>query len=230
MTYKKQNANITAYNKVRQRLKEQIKRLESRGYILPENIIPEKPKRITQASVRRLEKITLDTLYKKAEAVHLETGEIVSGQERRKQERSEAAKKAAKTRAQKKYKTTHKTATQDNNTYDNSNDSYEYIPSSTDITLFRWLDTLEKNNNGQAYSLLRQWYDDTVAQIGRDNTAALIEQAEYDGTNLSREVCYNGDEAIKYISHMKELLPEMYDKFEFMSDLEEATISYSEPE
>lgn len=234
---KKVSKTVTAYNKVRQLLKRRIKRLESRGYILPDNIIPDKPKRITQASVRRLEKITLDTLYKKAYAVQLESGEILSGQERRKQERSEASKKAAKTRAEKKYKTTHKTVARDNIifeedsfAYDNSNDSYDYIPSSTDITLFRWLDTLEKNNNGQAYTLLRKWYDDTVAEIGRDATAQLIEEAEYNGTNLTREVCYNGDEAVKYIAHMKDMLPSVYNKREFLSELEEATLSYNEPE
>ena len=224
MAVKKQNANITAYNKARQRLKRQIKRLEKRGYILPENIAPEKPKKITVASVRRLEKITLQKLYEKAEAVQTDTGEIISGIEYRKQERSKLAKKAAKTRAQKKYKTEHKIVTEDDITFEedslqydagsaNASNGCEYIPNSTDLTLLRWLDTLEKNSNGTAYQLLRQWYDDTVSQIGRGKTAALIEQAEYDGTNLSREVCYNGDEAIKYISHMKELLPEMYDKY-----------------
>ena len=235
---KKVSKTVTAYNKARQLLKRRIKRLESRGYMFPDNIIPDKPKRITQASVRRLERITLDTLYEKAEAVQIESGEIVTGQERRKQERSEASKKAAKTRAEKKYKTTHKRVVQDNITYeedsfaydDGSNDSYEYIPSSTDITLFRWLDTLEKNNNGQAYSLLRKWYDDTVAEIGRDATAQLIEEAEYNGTNLTREVCYNGDEAVKYIAHMKDMLPTIYNKREFLSELEEATLSYNEPD
>lgn len=241
---KKQNANITAYNKARQRLKRQIKRLENRGYILPENIIPEKPKKITEASVRRLEKITLQKLYEKAEAVQTDTGEIISGVDYRKQERSQSAKKAAKTREQKKYKTDHKTVTEDDITYEedsfqydasgtgytSTSNEYEYIPTSYDLTLLRWLDTLEKNSHGDGYRLLKQWYDDSVSEIGRDKTALLIEQAEYDGVILTWEVCYLGEEAMKYISHMKDLLPKMYDKFEFMSKLEEATISYSEPE
>ena len=57
-----------------------------------------------------------------------------------------------------------------------------------------------------------------------------IEEAEYNGTNLTREVCYNGGEAVKYIAHMKDMLPTIYNKREFLSELEEATLSYNEPD
>lgn len=89
------------YSKQVKRLKQAVRRAENRGYIIPDNIIPEKPKRITRKSVERLKKITTDDIYKKSEKLDFETGELIPGEIARKAERSEAAKKAAKTRKNK---------------------------------------------------------------------------------------------------------------------------------
>lgn len=51
------------YNKERRRIKQFIKRAENRGYSFEKEMIPQKPKRITKASVNRLHKITPDKLY-----------------------------------------------------------------------------------------------------------------------------------------------------------------------
>lgn len=89
------------YRKQVKRLKQAIRRAEKRGYIIPDDIIPERPKRITRKSVERLNKITTKDIYEKSEKLDFETGELTSGTEARKLERSEAAKKAAKTRKNK---------------------------------------------------------------------------------------------------------------------------------
>lgn len=89
------------YKKQVKRLKQAVKRAEKRGYITPDNIIPEQPKRITRKSVERLKKITTKDIYAKSEKLDFETGELIPGTEARKQERSEAAKKASKTRKNK---------------------------------------------------------------------------------------------------------------------------------
>lgn len=89
------------YRKQVKLLKQAIRRAEKRGYIIPDNIIPKQPKRITRKSVERLKKITAKDIYKKSEKLDFETGELISGEEARKLERSEAAKKAAKTRKNK---------------------------------------------------------------------------------------------------------------------------------
>lgn len=83
------------------RLKQAVKRAEKRGYIVPDNIIPERPKRITRKSVERLKKVTTKDIYAKAEKLDIETGELIPGETARKLERSEAAKKGAKTRKNK---------------------------------------------------------------------------------------------------------------------------------
>lgn len=85
------------YNKELRRIKQFIKRAEKRGYRFDSDIIPDRPKRITKASVSRLKKITPTTLYKKSTALS-EEGKVVSGTERRVQERKISAQKAVQTR------------------------------------------------------------------------------------------------------------------------------------
>ena len=70
-----------------------------RGYVI-DAVLPKEPKKITEASVRRIKKIS-SNLYKKSYYV-TEEGEVISGEEGRKYERSRAAKKAAETRKRKK--------------------------------------------------------------------------------------------------------------------------------
>lgn len=89
------------YKKQVKRLKQAVRRAEKRGYIVPENLIPKQPKRITKKSVERLKKITTKEIYSKSVKLDFETGELIPGEVARKQERSDAAKKAAKTRKNK---------------------------------------------------------------------------------------------------------------------------------
>lgn len=95
----KQQAINKAYTKERNRLKSFVRRAEKRGYSFPDTLIPSIPKRKTEASIRKLKKLTKDVLYSKAtyggEAAF---GEIVSGKEGLNLERKLRAKKASETR------------------------------------------------------------------------------------------------------------------------------------
>ena len=90
-----------AYNKQIKRIRQFVRRAERRGYIFPETIIPQKPKKITQASVRRLQSITSARMYKKAEYMDYSTGELISGTKARKAEKQAQQLKAQISRAQK---------------------------------------------------------------------------------------------------------------------------------
>lgn len=85
------------YEKQLRRIKRLVRSATKRGYDFPETVIPSRPKTITEASVRKAASITPDILYKKA-TYKKETGEVITGIEGRKHERSQAAIKAAKTR------------------------------------------------------------------------------------------------------------------------------------
>lgn len=76
-----------AYNKQIKRIRQFVRRAERRGYIFPETLIPQKPKKITQASVRRLQSITPARMYKKAKYMDYSTGELISGTKARKAEK-----------------------------------------------------------------------------------------------------------------------------------------------
>lgn len=88
-----------AYSKQVKRIKQFISRAEKRGYQFSEDALPQRPKRVTQASVRKLAKLTPEKLYKKAVYGGLASeGEIVPATEGLKLERSLRAKKSAETR------------------------------------------------------------------------------------------------------------------------------------
>lgn len=99
---KKQTENQKAYQKERRRLLQAVRRAEKQGYIFPEDIIPEMPKRVTKKQLENIQKIKPKQLYKKAEFVYQETGEIVPAEQRKQEVKQEAIIKAKETRKRKK--------------------------------------------------------------------------------------------------------------------------------
>lgn len=95
---RKQTEAEKLYAKQLKRIKQFIRRAEKRGFIFENDIIPKKPKKVTKASVRKLEGLTPEKLYKKSLYLEESTGEITEAQKRRKEERKISAIKAAKTR------------------------------------------------------------------------------------------------------------------------------------
>lgn len=88
----KQSEVAKQYKKQLRRIKRFIKSATARGYDFDFEL-PKTPKKITSASVRKLQKITPEYLYKKATYFVEDTGEYISGLKGRKYERSEAGKK-----------------------------------------------------------------------------------------------------------------------------------------
>lgn len=86
---------VKAYRKAVSAFFRKGRSMARRGYVI-DAVLPKEPKKITEASVRRINKIS-SNLYKKSYFV-TEEGEVISGEEGRKYERSKAAKKAAETR------------------------------------------------------------------------------------------------------------------------------------
>lgn len=84
-----------AYMKERRRIQGIMRRMEKQGFVYEENYLPTIPKRITQASVRRLREqyatstVKREALYK----VDLESGEVQTAEEYRKQKAEEAVRK-----------------------------------------------------------------------------------------------------------------------------------------
>ena len=68
----KSSKYLQEYNKEVRRLKQAIRRAKKQGYIVPESIMPQRPKTITQGSVRRLAKITPEKIRQKSDFQALE--------------------------------------------------------------------------------------------------------------------------------------------------------------
>ena len=98
---KKLTENQKAYQKERRRLLQAVRRAEKQGYIFPEDIVPELPKRVTKKQLEKIQKIKPKQLYKKAEFVYKETGEIVPAEQRKQEVKQEAIIKAKETRKRK---------------------------------------------------------------------------------------------------------------------------------
>ena len=100
---KKQNIDLQ-YNKVRSKILKRFRSLEKRGYNI-ELTIPKIPKTKTEASIRNLEKLTLDRLYKRSTYHGFASyGEEVSGVKGRQLERKQRVEKAKQTRKLKNFK------------------------------------------------------------------------------------------------------------------------------
>ena len=69
------------YKKARINLRRRIKTAENAGFDFPENIIPNKPKKIKPESIERLNKLRGELLYKKALAYETPEGEFVTAKQ-----------------------------------------------------------------------------------------------------------------------------------------------------
>ena len=87
----KSSEYLKQYNKEVRRIKQAIKRAEKQGYIVPESIIPQRPKTITQGSVRRLAKITPEKIRQKSDFQALE---VVTDKSKDKEQRKKINKKS----------------------------------------------------------------------------------------------------------------------------------------
>lgn len=98
----KKSQLLKDYNKERDRIKRFIRNAEKRGYIFEPNLIPPKPKTITEGSIRRLSKIRPAQLYNKAHAISAVTGQPITVEQRKREIKEEASRKAWETRRRKK--------------------------------------------------------------------------------------------------------------------------------
>lgn len=105
---RKRKAKVTpnklAYRAQVKRIKSFIRGAEKRGYMFPAWSVPVEPPRVTKGAIEVLKQLTPERLYKEALYVYPETGEVITGMERRAEEHKASAAKAARTRAQKKRK------------------------------------------------------------------------------------------------------------------------------
>lgn len=194
-----------AYSKQLKRIKQFIRRAEKRGYIFSENVIPPVPKRITPASVRRLQRITPEKLYKNAAYVsELTLGEIVPAYVGLKLEKQKAQQKRKETLLKKKLK---KKKRLKQLGFTNETSSVLLKSEYSQTVVYNFLYTLEKFVNSDGYPVLKDFIDKAIQFNGMDKTAEMIVKVVENEGMIDGQIMYYTTLTNNYISRMLKYLP-----------------------
>ena len=207
------------YRKERRRIQNAMNRLKKKGYVLPEDLLPSIPKKVTQASINRLKKITSESIYKKSKKLDFETGEIIPGIVARDKARSQRAKKAARTRSIKKEYT--------EPTIYIEPPAYTTFPSGADIIINNFRSDVIGRFPESAGPILNRWLDGLLAQQDKEDVANMLETAAANGVVIDYKVAYNTEALMGAIADFMDYLDttsgfkqDLMDTLEFEEDWE----------
>ena len=219
---KKLTALEKKYKQQRRRIQRFISTHEKRGYSFG-NVLPRIPKKITQASVRRLEKITPQYLYQRGQyGGELSYGEIVSAKrglilEKQEHKRVKEEQKLLQQREIKarQYHTNAKgfkvptNISSDKSLYDHS------VIQGFRINLL--------NYNEHANLILNTWLDKILAIRDIHDVAVMLERGADAGYLVNRKIVYDRTQMNNYMSAMLDYLPDVgpLTKSEIMEAMEE---------
>lgn len=162
-----------AYRRERQRIQRQINRMTKRGYDVPE-LLPKIPKKITEAGVRRLKKITTEKLYKESRFIDFETGEILTSEEGQKLE------KARRRRPKPKEQPSIPTASTPLPGPISAGDEYVIFDRQI-LTVFTMEMTEIFGRNEKLFNYITRWYNQALEKYGAEEMAEALEQAKAQG-------------------------------------------------
>ncbi|WP_419032964.1 hypothetical protein [Dysgonomonas gadei] len=207
------------YRKERRRIQNAMNRLEKQGYVLPEDLLPSIPKKVTQSSINRLKKITSESIYKKSKKLDFETGEITPGIVARDKARSQRAKEAARRRAFKQEYVSPQVYTEP--------PQYTTFPSGADIIINNFRSDVIGRFPESAGPILNRWLDGLLAQQDKEDVANMLETAAANGVVIDYKVAYNTEALMGAIADFMDYLDttsgfkqDLMDTLEFEEDWE----------
>lgn len=207
------------YRKERRRIQNAMNRLEKQGYVLPEDLLPSMPKKVTQNSINRLKKITSESIYKKSKKFDFETGEITPGIVARDKARSQRAKEAARKRAFKQEYVSPQVYTEP--------PQYTTFPSGADIIINNFRSDVIGRFPESAGPILNRWLDGLLAQQDKEDVANMLETAVANGVVIDYKVAYNTEalmgaiaDFMDYIDTTSGFKQDLMDTLEFEEDWE----------
>ena len=204
MGRKRRTITEEEYYKQRKRIQAFLRNAKKRGYIFPDNILPTIPQKITEASVRRLERYTPKYLYGKSVGFY-RVGKILTAGQGRYIERKKAAKKASVTirvKKQKagkakevrdKYYEREKTHTSDSTgspavfSYNVLQEVREKIANWTPLAHWSYFFIEVKKHDKQS---LEDILVAAIEQYGEETVASRLEQQALLVTHLTDEILY----------------------------------------
>ena len=176
------------------RIRQFISRAEKRGY----RFDTEFKNQLTEFSTLKLKYLTPKKLYEKSQAISEETGKVITGTERRKEERKEVARKAQETRRR------HKAEREQREYYDYAERNYSEYEMSYEDTILTNIESLirqyEDSDIGvrqYGSSLLQQLLDEEISNYGRKAVALACENAPAQAISASQIVIFASDQERK---------------------------------
>ena len=176
------------------RIRQFISRAEKRGYRFDTGF----KEQLTGFSTQKLKNLTPKKLYAKTQAISAITGKVITGTERRKEERKEVAQKAQETRRR------HKAEREQREYYDYAERDYSEYETSYEDTILTNIESLirqyEDSDIGvrqYGSSLLQQLLDEEITNYGRKAVALACENAPSEAIRASQIVIYDSDQSRK---------------------------------
>lgn len=207
------------YKKERKRIQSAMRRLEKQGYVLPDDLLPSTPKKVTQASINRLKKITTEVIYKKSVRLDVETGEITPGIVARDKARSQRAKEAARRKSFKQEYVSPDVYTEP--------PTYTTFPSGADIIINNFRSDVIGRFPESAGPILNRWLDGLLAQQEKEDVANMLETAAANGVVIDYKVAYNTEalmgaiaDFMNYLDTTSGFKQDLMDTLEFEEDWE----------
>lgn len=216
------------YRRERQRIQRQINRMTKRGYDVPE-LLPKIPKKITEASVHRLKKLTAEKLYKESRFIDIETGEILTGKQGQLIENKQRAQRAAQTRINKR-KTSKIPPKDKTKGYQDRNGKPVYDVEVVQfdrqvLTVFTMEMTEIFGRNEKLFNYITRWYNSSIAKYGEEEMAEMLEEAKSKDMFPGWESVSDTERLVGKLSAMTDLLAinsesreELFEELEQLED------------
>lgn len=217
MGKRKLTPNQQAYEKERKRIQQFVRRAKKRGYFFPDDIVPSRPKTVRKRDIERVKRLKPETLYKRAVYIaDEETGLILSGEERRKQERQEASRKARQTLERRRIEAEQERKQEE---FYRKAESDVYFTHQI-IEMFRYKIRVFPK---VAEPILSSWLDMMIEKMGADPVAYMLQESAANGLILDYTIAYSEERIQGYIAQMLDFLPDITDewKAEIMEGFEQ---------
>lgn len=211
---KSQGKWYSAYTKERGRILKRVRELKRRGYYVSKDfgnlikiidgkeVVAKIPDTIRKRDVESLQKKDLNYIYSKMRYFDRETGEDVSGLERRKQERKQSSKKSAETRKRRKQ-------------YYEANEE-DYQPSDN-VTEISFSQVTIQNFRSTVHDILpaveniiNNFIDDLISKYGEQDVAQMLRDAAEARSMIERlyEISDSLEKLKDFLNELIDYLPE----------------------
>lgn len=218
MAKKKQLTDIEkAYQKARKSLQSKVNRESKKGYFVDVDYIPKVPKKITQGSVRKLEKLSKD-FVNKSEYVDFETGDIYSGKYAKLHKMSNTPQKPKKLTKEEiaEIKREERLAYLDKKGAESARESlntetpnFEPFPFESEMVIQNFRSNVISRFPENAGPVLERWLDNIIAQQGEEAVAQMLQDAQDAGVVIDYKVAYSNELLMGAISDMMDYMPDL---------------------